>query len=203
MIQLFRNLRTAFTMMLLMTLILGIIYPLLTLGIAHILAPHKANGSIVKKGHHIVGSTLIAQDFHKAKYFHPRPSAAGKGYDAMASSGSNLGPDSKKRFSLAKQRILSLKKENPLSANQPIPIDAITASGSGLDPDISPENAHYQAARVAEARHLPLLAVLALINRYTQHRQLAFLGEPRVNVLSLNMALDNLNGKVHNMIDKR
>ena len=196
--QLLRNLRTAFIMMLLLTGLLGIVYPLFTLGVAHILAPHKANGSLVKQDGRIVGSSLIGQNFHRAKYFHPRPSAAGNGYDAMASSGSNLGPDSKKRLALVKQRIITLKKENPLSAKQPIPIDAITTSGSGLDPDISPENARYQAPRVAQAQHLALSAVLALINRYTQGRQLGFLGEPRVNVLSLNMALDNLSGKVHN-----
>ena len=187
--QLLRNLRTAFIMMLLLTGLLGIVYPLFTLGVAHILAPHKANGSLVKKDGQIVGSYLIGQSFHQAKYFHPRPSAAGNGYDAMASSGSNLGPDSKKRLALVKKRIITLKKENPLNAKQPIPIDAITASGSGLDPDISPGNARYQAPRVSQAQHLTLSAVLALINRYNQGRQLGFLGEPRVNVLSLKYGI--------------
>ena len=224
------------------TLVLGVGYPLAVTGISQLILPKQANGSLVKVGDKVVGSELIGQNFAKPEYFHPRPSSAGNGYDATASSGSNLGPtsakllngttkmDDKKNevvdFDGVKLRLVHLCLDNDLpyesskpldqfkdsggnlddvklikafnddkapllfTAMVPIPADAVTGSGSGLDSDISPETARLQAAHVAKARHITVDRVMQLVAQYTESPTLGFLGEPRVNVLKLNLALD-------------
>jgi K+-transporting ATPase ATPase C chain len=169
----------------------GLIYPLVVWGIGAVLFPKQATGSLVTdaKGT-VIGSTLIAQSFTADKYFHPRPSAAGAGYDAMSSSASNLGPTSKALIDLVKARVATETLENPGLTAGNVPVDMVTASGSGLDPDISPDNAAAQVARVAKARGLTIDAVRQLVAQHTRGRDLGFLGEPRVNVLELNLALD-------------
>src|SRR5664279_4380619 len=171
----------------------GLIYPLVVWGIGAVLFPKQAAGSLVadSKGN-VIGSTLIAQSFTADKYFHPRPSAAGAGYDAMSSSFSNLGPTSKVLFDSVKARVATETLENPGLTAGNVPVDMVTASGSGLDPDISPDNAEFQVARVAKARGLTVDVVKQLVAQHTQGRDLGFLGEPRVNVLKLNLALDAL-----------
>ncbi|HUN29023.1 MAG TPA: potassium-transporting ATPase subunit KdpC [Alphaproteobacteria bacterium] len=169
----------------------GLIYPLLMTGIAQLLFPYQANASIVYVNGKPVGSAIIGQLWTKPQYFHGRPSAAGKGYDPTSTGATNLGPTSKKLIDSTKATIAALKKENP-DATVPVPMDLVTSSGSGIDPDISPEGAYYQAPRVAKARNLPVATVNALIARSIQPRTFGFLGEPRVNVLQLNIALDNL-----------
>jgi K+-transporting ATPase ATPase C chain len=168
---------------------LGLLYPLLIWGLAALLFPHQAHGSLVTSNGRVVGSELVGQVFSKPAYFHGRPSAAGKGYDPTATSGTNLGPSSKKLIDATKRTIAALKKENP-AASGPIPMDLVTSSASGIDPDISPAGAYYQAPRVAKARGLTLDAVRARIAAHVTPRQLGMLGEPRVNVLELNRALD-------------
>ena len=179
---------------LLATLSLAVIlcglYPLAVWILAQGLFPWKANGSMVVQDGKIVGSSLIAQGFTDPKYFHPRPSAAGQGYDAASSGGSNLGPISKKLVEAIGQRVMDYRAENHLAPDAVVPADAVTTSASGLDPHISVENALLQAPRVAEARGLTEEAVVKMINIHTEHRQLGILGEPRVNVLLLNVALD-------------
>lgn len=179
---------------LLATLSLAVIlcglYPLAVWILAQGLFPWKANGSMVVQDGKIVGSSLIAQGFTDPKYFHPRPSAAGQGYDAASSGGSNLGPISKKLVEAIGQRVMDYRAENHLAPDAVVPADAVTTSASGLDPHISVENALLQAPRVAEARGLIEEAVVKMINIHTEHRQLGILGEPRVNVLLLNVALD-------------
>jgi potassium-transporting ATPase KdpC subunit len=169
----------------------GIIYPLLMTGVAQVLFNWQANGSIVYVNGKPVGSAIIGQLWTKPQYFQGRPSAAGKGYDPTSTGGTNFGPTSKKLIDSTKATIAALKKENP-DATIPVPMDLVTSSGSGIDPDISPEGAYYQAPRVAKARNISVETVNALIARTIQPRMLGFLGEPRVNVLQLNMALDNL-----------
>ena len=173
--------------------LLGLIYPLVVWGIGAVLFPKQAAGSLVTdtKGT-VIGSTLIAQSFTADKYFHPRPSAAGAGYDAMSSSASNLGPTSKALIDAVKARVATETLENPGLTAGNVPVDMVTASGSGLDPDISPDNAAAQVARVAKARGLTVDAVRQLVAQHTRGRDLGFLGEPRVNVLELNLALDRL-----------
>jgi K+-transporting ATPase ATPase C chain len=172
------------------TLVLGIGYPLAVTGISRLVLPRQANGSLVTAGGKVVGSELIGQNFSKPEYFHPRPSAAGdKGYDATASSGSNFGPTNKKLIDRVSASVDQFRKENP-DYQGPIPADLVTASGSGLDPHISPDSALAQAARVAKARGVSIEQVNQLIAQYTEQPDLGFLGEPRVNVLKLNMALD-------------
>jgi K+-transporting ATPase ATPase C chain len=172
--------------------LLGLIYPLVVWGISVIVFPKQAAGSLVTgSGGKVIGSTLIAQSFTADKYFHPRPSAAGSdGYDAMSSSASNLGPTSKTLFDDVKGRVATATIENPGLAVGQVPVDMVTASASGLDPDISPDNAAAQAERVAKARNLPVDTVKQLVAQHTVGRDLGFLGEPRVNVLQLNLALD-------------
>jgi K+-transporting ATPase ATPase C chain len=169
----------------------GLIYPLAMTGIAQLIFPYQANGSMVYVNGKPVGSAIIGQLWTKQQYFHGRPSAAGKGYDPTNTGATNLGPTSKKLIDSTKATIAALKKDNP-DATVPVPMDLVTSSGSGIDPDISPEGAYYQAPRVAKARSLPLGKVNALIARTITPRTFGILGEPRVNVLQLNLALDNL-----------
>lgn len=174
------------------TVLLGLAYPLAVTGISQLLFAKQANGSLLSRNDRLVGSRLIGQPFAAARYFHPRPSAAGSGYDASASSGSNLGPTSKALAARVSADIERLMKENPGLRKGDIPADMVTNSGSGLDPDISPANAYAQAARVAGARDIPESQVKELIANHITGRQFGILGEPRVNVLGLNIALDGL-----------
>jgi K+-transporting ATPase ATPase C chain len=167
------------------------VYPLVVFGISQTFFRDKANGSLIlDKDGAVRGSKLLAQGFTDPKYFHPRPSAAGNGYDAANSGGSNLGPTSKKLNDAIKERIDAYRKENGLNENEAVPADAVTASGSGLDPDISERNAELQMPRVSKARGLSEEKLRDLIQQYTRGRDLGVLGEPRVNVLTLNLALD-------------
>jgi K+-transporting ATPase ATPase C chain len=177
--------------MTLVTLVLtGLAYPLALTGLAQVLFPGRANGSLVTAGDRVVGSELIGQRFQKPGYFQGRPSAAGTdGYDASASSGSNLGPTSKALHDRIEAEITRLRSENP-GAPGPIPVELVTASGSGLDPHVSPDAARWEVPRVAGARGVPLGEVDALLASQTEGRWLGFLGEPRVNVLRLNLELD-------------
>jgi K+-transporting ATPase ATPase C chain len=169
------------------------LYPLIVFGISQALFHDKANGSlIVDKGGAVHGSKLLGQSFTAEKYFHPRPSAAGNGYDAASSGGSNLGPTSQKLNDAIKDRIDAYRKENGLSGNEPVPADAVTASGSGLDPHISLQNAELQIPRVAKARGMAEEKVRELIQQNTDGRDLGVFGDPGVNVLQLNLALDQL-----------
>ena len=171
----------------LMTLAFGVVYPLAVTGIAEAIFPQKAAGSLIVRNGQVVGSNLLAQGFASDRYFHPRPSAAGNGYDATSSGGSNLAQSNAKLVQRMQGDIDKLAAENP---GHPVPIDAVTTSGSGLDPDITPDNAYFQAGRVAKSRGLAEQQVNTLIRQHTQARTLGLLGEPRVNVLELNLALD-------------
>ena len=167
------------------------LYPLLVFGIAQLCFPAKANGSLMVDAHGtVLGSRLIGQPFTADKYFHPRPSSAGNGYDPTSSGGSNLGPTSQKLRDAIAQNITDYRTQNGLATNAPVPADAVTGSGSGLDPHISSENARLQADRVAKARGLALEQVRDLIQQYTDSASLGLLGDPGVNVLRLNLALD-------------
>jgi len=168
---------------------LGLLYPFVMTAIAQLIFPTQASGSMRYAGGQIVGSSIIGQLWTKPQYFHGRPSAAGKGYDPTSTSGTNLGPTSKKLIDATKATLAALRKENP-DATIPVPMDLVTSSASGIDPDISPQAAIYQAPRVAKARHLPVSAVVALIDKHVSERTFGVLGEPRVNVLELNLALD-------------
>lgn len=174
-----------------LALLLCGIYPLVVWGIAQGLFPYKANGSLIMRDGKIVGSELLAQNFTDPKYFHPRPSSAGEtGYDGGSSGGSNLGPLSKKLIDSVEERVKAYRQENNLPPATPVPADAVTASGSGLDPHISVQNALLQASRVARERGVSEQAMVAEIKSHTQGRDLGIFGEPRVNVLALNLALD-------------
>jgi K+-transporting ATPase ATPase C chain len=192
--NLVHHLRSAVLMVVVLTVLLGIIYPLVISGISQVLFPNQANGSLVRDSNgNVIGSAILAQNFTQPQYFHPRPSAAGSdGYDATSSGGSNLGPTNQKLIDSVKDRVAAYRQENGLAADAPVPVDAVTVSASGLDPDISPANAALQVKRVAAARNLPEARVSQLVGQYTQGRTLGILGEPRVNVLQLNLALDAL-----------
>ena len=182
------HLRPALVSMGLFTALLGLAYPLAVTGVAQAAFPNQANGSLIRDADgKVVGSALIGQVFAKPEYFHGRPSAAGAGYDASASSGSNMGPLNETLIARQRTDAAALRAENPGVA---IPADAVTTSGSGLDPDISPANARFQAPRIAKARGLPQNEVTALIDAQVQPPLLGFIGQPRVNVLALNRALD-------------
>lgn len=187
-----KHLSVALRVTIVSVVVFGLIYPFAMTGLAQLLFPWQANGSLVEVGGKVVGSAIIGQLWTQPQYFHGRPSAAGKGYDPTQTGGTNLAPSSKKLIAATKAAIEQLEKDNP-DAHGPPPMDLVTSSASGIDPDISPEGAYYQAPRVAKARHITLAAVDALIAAHVEGRTFGFLGEPRVNVLELNLALDALN----------
>jgi len=183
-----KNLITAVLMTIATTILLGVIYPLVVTGLAKVFFPHQAGGQLIERNGKVVGSRIIGQPFTGPAYFHSRPSAAGNnGYDAANSGGSNLGPTNQKLIDRVKQDVASLQAENP---GTPVPIDLVTTSASGLDPDISPAAADFQVTRVARERGMSQDELQRLLAKHTEGRQLGFLGEPRVNVLELNLDLD-------------
>lgn len=193
-----RTLTTAIAMTIALTLLTGIVYPLVVWSVAQVLFPRQANGSLVMSDGHVVGSKLIGQNFAAARYFHPRPSAAGdKGYDASNSGGSNLGPTNRKLVETARAALHKVLEETPGTSPAQVPMDMITASGSGLDPEISPAAAELQVARVAKARGLREVTVRGVVRANTRPRLAGVFGEPRVNVLELNLALDRLGTAAH------
>jgi K+-transporting ATPase ATPase C chain len=169
------------------TIIFGLIYPLVVTGLSQLLFPNQANGSLIVKNGQVMGSELIGQSFSGDKYFHPRPSNAGSGYDPLSSGGSDLGPTNQALVTRVAQDVAKLQQENP---GVPIPADLVTSSGSGLDPDISPASAAFQVARVAKARGVSEEQIRRIVAKHTQGRQWGVLGEARVNVLALNLELD-------------
>lgn len=182
-----RNLLTAILMTIVTTILFGLVYPFIVTGLAQIW-PDKANGQLISRNGVVIGSRMIAQPFTGAGYFHPRPSAAGNnGYDPTNSGGSNYGPTNQKLIDRVKGDVTALQAENP---GKPVPVDLVTTSGSGLDPDITPAGAQFQVPRVAKARGISEDDLLKLVQEHTTGRQLGFLGEARVNVLELNLALD-------------
>lgn len=191
-----RHTSIAIRMALVTIIIFGVIYPLAMTGIAQLLFPRQANGSLVKDHGKVVGSELIGQQFTEPSYFHPRPSAAGKGYDAASSGGSNLGPTSRALSDTVRERSETAVQQNSSLGKGRIPADMVTASGSGLDPDISVANAYAQVPRVAKARGMSGANVRELVGANITRRTLGFLGEPRVNVLRINRAMDEQSGSV-------
>ncbi|MCB0998676.1 MAG: K(+)-transporting ATPase subunit C [Acidimicrobiales bacterium] len=187
-----RQLTPALVALVVFTVLLGLVYPLATTAVAQVAFGHRADGSTVERDGVVVGSELIGQPFVSPQYLHPRPSAAGAGYDGSASSGSNAGPLNEDFLDAIDERVAAYRDENGLPDGAEVPVDAVTASGSGLDPHISIANARLQAPRVAAARGLPVEDVLAVIEEHTDDRGIAVLGEPGVNVLLVNVALDEL-----------
>jgi len=186
--NLLKQIYPAFAITIVLTLLLGIIYPLVITAVATVIFPRQAGGSLIEKNGRVIGSSLIGQPFSGSEYFHSRPSAAGDGYDATASGGTNLGPASQKLFETnVKPAAAALREENP---GVPIPVDLVTSSASGLDPHITPAAAEFQVPRVAKRRGMTADEVRRLVREHTEGRQFGLLGEPRVNVLELNLALD-------------
>ena len=183
-----QNLLIAILMTVVTTVLLGLVYPLVVTGLAQVLFRDKANGQLVERNGHVIGSAIIAQKFASPGYFHPRASAAGDGYDATNSGGTNLGPTNKKLIDAVKSAADAARKENP---GEPVPPDLVTTSASGLDPHLSPEAAMFQVPRVARARGVSESDLRELVSQHVEGRQFGFLGEPRVNVLTLNLALDD------------
>jgi potassium-transporting ATPase KdpC subunit len=189
-----RHLGTALRITIVSIVIFGFIYPFAMTGLAQVLFPAQANGSLVRANGKIAGSDIIGQLWTKPQYFHGRPSAAGKnGYDPTATSGTNYGPTNKKLIDNTRSAIAALRKENP-NATLPVPMELVTSSASGIDPDITPQGAYYQVPRVAKARGLSISQVDALIAKHVHARTWGILGDPHVNVLELNLALDSLGG---------
>lgn len=189
----FREIKRAAGMVVILSVVTGLLYPLAMTGIAQVLFPFQANGSIIAKNGAPIGSELIGQNFSSPGYFHSRPSVAGQdGYDAASSSGSNLGPTNKKFIDGVADNLKKVREENGLPASAPVPSDLVMASGSGLDPHISPDAAYIQVERIAKERGLSADKVRQLVERQVEARQLGLLGEPRVNTLKLNLALDEL-----------
>ena len=184
-----KNLLISVLMTIVTTVLLGLVYPLVVTGLSQVLFPEKANGQLIRRNGVVIASHIIAQPFTGPGYFHPRPSAAWTGFDATSSAGSNLGPTNQKLIDRVNADVASAQAENP---GKPVPADLVTTSASGLDPDITPANAEFQVPRVAKARGLNEEAVRGLVAKYTQGRQWGFFGEPRVNVLDLNLSLDSM-----------
>ena len=185
-----KQLLPALRITLVLTVLTGLLYPGIVTGLSQLLFPSRANGSLITQGGKVIGSELIGQNFSRPEYFQPRPSAAGNdGYDASSSGGSNLGPTNQKLADRVKASVEKFRKENPDYAG-PIPADLVTSSGSGLDPHLSPASVEAQLARVAKARGVPVSRLTQLSRKYVEERDLGFIGEPRVNVLALNRALD-------------
>ncbi len=182
-----KNLSTAVLMTIATSVLLGIIYPLVITALAQVLFHDKANGQLISRDGKVIGSRIIAQPFSGAAYFHPRPSAAGSGYDAANSAGTQLGPTNKKLVDRVNQDVAAAQAENP---GKPVPIDLVTTSASGLDPHITPASAEFQADRIARARAIGMPDLQALIAKHTEGRKFGLLGEPTVNVLELNLDLD-------------
>ena len=182
-----KNLITAILMTFATTILLGIIYPLVVTGLAQLMFPKQANGQLIEKGGKTIGSSILGQSFSSPAYFHPRPSFAGNGYDATNSNGAQLGPTNQKLIDRVKADVSSLHTENP---NVPVPIDLVTGSTSGLDPHITPAAAEFQLPTVAKVRGTTVDQLRTLLAKHTEDRQFGFLGEPRVNVLELNLELD-------------
>jgi K+-transporting ATPase ATPase C chain len=189
-----KHLITAFLMTIATTILLGVIYPLVITAVAQVLFKDKANGQIRYRNGEAIGSRIIGQPFTSGKYFHSRPSAAGNGYDAANSGGTNFAPTNQKLIERIRTDASTLNQENP---TQPIPVDLITTSASGLDPEISPAAAEFQIPRIARERGMSESAIRDLVQKHTYQRDFGLLGEPRVNVLELNLALDDLAGKSH------
>lgn len=187
-----KNLITAFLMTIATTILLGVLYPLLITVLAQVLFKNKANGQLIVRNGESIGSRIIAQPFTGAKYFHPRPSAAGNGYDAANSGGTNLGPTNQKLVDRVQSDAKALHEENPA---QPVPVDLITTSASGIDPDITPAAAEFQIPRVARERGMQESTLRDLVQKHTAQRDLGLLGEARVNVLELNLALDDMTAR--------
>lgn len=183
-----KNIITAFLMTIVTTVLLGIVYPLAVTVIAQVIFPNKANGQLIQRDGKLIGARMIAQPFTGAGYFHPRPSAAGNGYDAANSGGTNYGPTNQKLVDRVKQDVATAESENP---GKPVPVDLVTTSASGLDPHITPASAEFQIARVAHERGMTQEQVRALVTAHTEGRQFGILGEARVNVLELNLDLDS------------
>jgi K+-transporting ATPase ATPase C chain len=187
-----KNLLISVLMTIVTTVLLGFVYPLAVTALAQLFFRDKANGQLVQHNGTVVASRIIAQPFVGAGYFHPRPSAAGNGYDATSSGGTNLGPTNQKLIDRVNSDVASAQAENP---GKPVPVDLVTTSASGLDPDITPASAQFQVPRIAKARGMSEDAVRTLVARHTQGRQWGFFGEPRVNVLELNLSLDSASKK--------
>jgi potassium-transporting ATPase KdpC subunit len=182
-----KNLLIAVLMTVVTTVLLGLVYPLVVTGLAQLIFPHKANGQLLNNGGKVVGSSIIGQGFSGAGYFHSRPSAAGNGYDAANSGGSNFGPTNQKLLDRVKGDVATAQAENP---GTPVPIDLVTTSASGFDPHITPASAEFQLPRVAKARGIPIEKLRTIVAKHTETRQFGILGEARVNVLELNLDLD-------------